>query len=95
MRRCGRCGAELGEDCYFCTKCGKETKKLETEIFCDVCGAEIEDGHIFCTECGTNVTDDKYRTEAERQNNHTILILFLILILFIIIFGGIIWWMIN
>lgn len=95
MHHCEKCGEELSDECYFCTKCGKGTKKLEAEMVCDVCGTEIEKGHTFCTVCGANIADDKYRTEAERQNNHTILILFLILILFIMIFGGTIWWMIN
>lgn len=95
MWRCSKCGTEIDDNDYFCTKCGKESPKLNEGTFCEICGATIETGHRFCTVCGADITDDKYRSEAEKHNNHTILILFVILILTILIFGGYVWWVIN
>ena len=95
MWRCSKCGTRVSDDDYFCSKCGKESKRLKKETICEICGASIEPGHGFCTVCGADITDDKYRSEAEKHNNHTILILFLILIATILVFFGYIWWLIK
>jgi len=47
---CRQCGASLGEDDKFCSKCGT---KVEMNKKCPNCFAENEDEAKFCSKCGT------------------------------------------
>lgn len=61
VAKCANCGAELDDDCAFCTECGTPVKKAEEpapaveNIFCTNCGNKEEVGTRFCSECGTKL----------------------------------------
>ena len=52
MKKCPFCGAELNDDCLFCTECGKELPKGNA---CPHCGAQTNDGDAFCQNCGKKI----------------------------------------
>lgn len=56
MKICPECGAQLQDTVKFCTKCGCNVAKHESEkekgAFCPECGARVEAGTLFCPECG-------------------------------------------
>lgn len=62
MKKCPYCGAELNDDCLFCTECGKE---LPRGIVCPHCGASVNDGNVFCTECGKRMDEVPQATSSE------------------------------
>ncbi len=52
---CSGCGTELGEEDFFCGKCGHATQPEQT-IFCWRCGIRIPVDADFCSRCGSVVS---------------------------------------
>lgn len=74
MKKCPYCGAELNDDCLFCTECGKRmdevpqaTSSERTKPKCPHCGASMNEGDVFCTECGKNVNEVIVEQSEERE----------------------------
>lgn len=54
MAFCGKCGAQVSEDCVFCGHCGTRLAPAHEPV-CKNCGAKLEEGMFFCSKCGTRV----------------------------------------
>lgn len=46
---CRKCGASLGPDSVFCSKCGEKRTHAPSCIYCS---AELAEGAVFCSRCG-------------------------------------------
>ena len=68
MRRCKNCGAELNDDCLFCTECGKS---IPQGLVCPHCGASVNEGDIFCSECGKNINEVSVEQSEEQESPKT------------------------
>lgn len=56
-RNCGKCGAEIGADKKFCSKCGTaislvSAAPFQSDVTCPQCGSAIKTGTKFCINCG-------------------------------------------
>ena len=63
MKKCPYCGAELSDECLFCTECGKELPKGNV---CPFCGASVGDGDAFCQNCGKNLSESIVTDNVEQ-----------------------------
>ena len=61
MAYCKHCGAQLADNCRFCTECGKE---IAQGIVCPYCGASMNDGDVYCQNCGRNLADGSYANNS-------------------------------
>lgn len=60
--KCPFCGAQIADDCLFCTECGKELPKGNV---CPHCGASVNEDDVFCTECGKRIDEVSPITTSE------------------------------
>ena len=63
MKRCPNCSAQINDDSFFCTECGKPIPQGNV---CSHCGSPINDGDAFCQSCGRKV-DESPSTEDSTQ----------------------------
>lgn len=54
MKKCPNCGAQIADDCRFCTECGKEITQANV---CPHCGASVGESDAFCQNCGKSLND--------------------------------------
>ncbi|TCS81412.1 zinc-ribbon domain-containing protein [Pectinatus cerevisiiphilus] len=81
-KKCSKCGAILEDNSAFCTECGAQTEKTDSNEVnfqsnnklntrkCPNCGAALQDDDIFCTECGTKI-QDKANTSDKINHSET------------------------
>lgn len=55
MKQCPNCGAQIADDCRFCSECGKEITQANV---CPHCGASIGEGDAFCQNCGKSLNQN-------------------------------------
>ena len=65
MKKCPFCGAELNDDCLFCTECGKELPKGNA---CPHCGAHTNDDDVFCQNCDKKIDEVPLKAEESLNN---------------------------
>ena len=58
--KCPNCGAQINDDSFFCTECGRP---IPQGSVCPHCGASVNEGDVFCQNCGRKV-NDSVSTEA-------------------------------
>ena len=54
MKKCPYCGAQVKDDCLFCTECGKP---IPQGYVCPHCGASVNNGDAFCQNCGKKIEE--------------------------------------
>ena len=64
MKKCTNCGAQISDDCRFCTECGKPVPQGNV---CPHCGASVNEGDAFCEKCGSKLqaSDSSYNKDYE------------------------------
>ena len=103
MKKCPYCGAQMNDDCLFCTECGKP---IPQGSFCPHCGASMNVGAAFCQNCGkifgrqigspNMVGQNAYRQQYQKPSSSLctkILILVLIGIVALAAIGSEGWWL--
>ncbi len=54
MKQCPYCGAQVNDDCLFCTECGRPIPQGDV---CPHCGASVNESDVFCQSCGKRVDE--------------------------------------
>lgn len=54
-KECPSCHAKIGESLRFCSECGADTRKENSELRCSACGGTFVRGTKFCSHCGKKI----------------------------------------
>lgn len=73
MKKCYKCGQDLGNEDLFCAFCGTKVEedvedRAESEeksyIFCHNCGEKLEKDTMFCSNCGIDLRVEPQKNKA-------------------------------